>query len=45
MINNLQDTDQMLKQKAAVYFKAAKEAEESVVNYEEKVKYAADVTL
>ena len=44
LISNLHDTDLNLKQSAIGYFRAAKEAEEIVIKYEQ-VKYAVDMTM
>ena len=44
LISNLHDIDQALKQIATTYFRAAKEAEEAAIKYE-NVKYAVDMTL
>lgn len=44
LISNLHDVDLNLKQSATSYFRAAKEAEEIVIKYEQ-VKYAVDMTM
>jgi len=43
LISNLHDVDTQVKQKATAYFRSAKEAEESVVYYEENAKYSIEL--
>ncbi|CDW78919.1 UNKNOWN [Stylonychia lemnae] len=43
LISNLHDFDTQVKQKATAYFRAAKDAEESVVYYEENAKYSIEL--
>jgi hypothetical protein len=43
LISNLHDTDNLIKQKAIAYFRAAKDAEEYIARYEE-IKYSIEIS-
>eukprot|EP00347_Sterkiella_histriomuscorum_P008514 403344811 len=43
LIQNLHDIDSQVKQRAIAYFRAAKEAEEAVIYYEENAKFSIDM--